>query len=82
MILADLWYFNEKPTAIFWEKTFNSIVKFQIDKELIASEKSDLSWIVWEATISKLWDSIAENYKNQKLAEQNITANELKIIFD
>ena len=82
MILADLWYFNEKPTAIFWEKTFNSIVKFQIDKELIVSEKSDLAWIVWEATISKLWDSIAENYKNQKLAEQNITANELKIIFD
>ena len=82
MILADLWYFNEKPTAIFWEKTFNSIVKFQIDKELIGSEKSDLAWIVWEATISKLWDSIAENYKNQKLADQNITANELKIIFD
>lgn len=82
MILADLWYFNEKPTAIFWEKTFNSIVKFQIDKELIDSEKSDLAWIVWEATISKLWDSIAENYKNQKLADQNITANELKIIFD
>ncbi|RKW21294.1 hypothetical protein D8B46_07845 [Candidatus Gracilibacteria bacterium] len=82
MILADLGYFNEKPTAIFGEKTFNSIVKFQIDKELIASEKSDLAGIVGEATISKLGDSIAENYKNQKLADQNITANELKIIFD
>lgn len=65
-ILLELWYFNEKTTAIYWNKTFESIVKFQLDNNLIDKKESIYAWIIWERTLAKIKESLEKIYKLEK----------------
>ena len=79
-VLTELWYFSEKTTWIYWDKTFDSVVKFQLDNELINSKNNPYAWIIWEKTLSKLKEKLFIVYKNQKLSKENISEDELKEI--
>jgi len=48
--LKQLWYFNYKDTAIFWEKTKQSIINYQLDKNVIPNTSIYWAWIFWPKT--------------------------------
>lgn len=75
--MKDLWYFDDKDTAIFWEKTKESIIKYQIDKWIISDESSKNAWIINNATLAQIKEDlkikIKDNLnKDQKLVSLNI----------
>jgi hypothetical protein len=75
--MKALWYFDDKDTAIFWEKTKESIIKYQIDKWIISDESSKNAWIINNATLAQIKEDlkikIKDNLnKDQKLVSLNI----------
>lgn len=75
--MKALWYFNDKDTAIFWEKTKDSIIKYQIDKWIIKDENDKNAWVINKATLAQLKEDlkvkIKDNLnKDQKLVSLNI----------
>ena len=70
-LLWFLWYFTDKDTAIFWNKTKQSIVKFQLDKEIIKSEEDRWAWIFWPKT-----SQIIEKELSKKILEEKIDTEE------
>ena len=71
-----LWYFTDKDTAILWNKTKESIVKFQIEKNIIDSSLDRWAWVIWpkttkilekELTKKILIEKVEENHLDQKL---------------
>ncbi len=68
--LAKLWYFDYKDTAIFWVKTQNSIIAFQIDQELIHTPED-----VWAGRFGpKTREAFEEELKNIILQERLVEA--------
>jgi hypothetical protein len=53
-ILQKIWYFDYKDTAIFWEKTKLAIIKYQLDKKIIANTYEPWTWIFWPNTKKQL----------------------------
>lgn len=75
--MKALWYFDDKDTAIFWEKTKDSIIKYQIDKWIIKDETSKNAWVVNNATLAQIKEDlkvkIKDNLtKDSKLVSLNI----------
>lgn len=66
--LKILGYFEWKDTAIFWEKTKESILKFQIDKWLIMTSSDLWAWMIWNKTLWK----IQEDLKNAVSKDNSI----------
>jgi len=88
--LAKLGYFDYKDTAIFWVKTQNAIINFQLDNGLIHDTNSIWAWVFWPKTREqmreKLWDAyfhetlklewIYEEYK-MRITLESETKNEV-----
>ena len=53
-ILKKIWYFDYKDTAIFWNKTYWSLVKYQLDKKIIKKTDQTWTWIFWPNTKKQL----------------------------
>lgn len=56
--LIELWYLDTKDTAIFWNKTKNAIVDYQLDNNILKTRNSVWAGIVWPKTLSSLKESI------------------------
>ncbi len=52
--LKEVWYFNYKDTAIFWEKTKQSIINYQLDRKLIKNKNIYWAGIFWPKTRKSL----------------------------
>ncbi len=68
LTLKELGYFNEKDTAIYWEKTKQSLALFQLENNLIDSIDSQYAWILWERTLSLMKIQLTSIYLKQELA--------------
>jgi hypothetical protein len=53
-ILKKIWYFDYKDTAIFWKKTYLSLIDYQLDKKIIANTYEPGTWIFWPNTKKQL----------------------------
>lgn len=70
--LKTLGYFKVADTAIFGDTTKNSLVKYQIDKGIITSEKDTGAWVFWPKTKEVLKWELAVILENQLLKERNL----------
>ncbi len=70
LLLKDLWYFKYKDTAIFWVKTRNSIIKFQIENGIITSENVIWAGVVWPKTKKWLIKKIKENLTQKEIKQK------------
>lgn len=69
IILKELGYFDYKDTAIFWKITKESIIKYQLDNEIIASQTEVTAWLVWPKTKASLKEDIAAMMLEEDLKE-------------
>jgi len=67
LTLKDLGYFNEKDTAIYWNKTKESLAIFQLENDLIDNIDSQYAWVLWERTLSAIKDKLEEKYLQSRL---------------
>lgn len=67
--LATLWYFNHKDTAIFGKVTSNSILKFQIDNDLVRSANDIGAGNYWPKTREALEESLTTHMYEEKVTE-------------
>lgn len=68
-ILAELWYFSEKSTGFYGEKTFDSVLNFQLENNLIEDKNSEFAWIIWEKTFLKLKENLQKKYLDEILTK-------------
>jgi len=59
-VLKEVWYFNYKDTAIFWTKTKESLIKYQLDKKLIQNRNIYWAGIFWPKTKKALIQDLVE----------------------
>ena len=59
-VLKEVWYFNHKDTAIFWEKTKQSIINYQLDKKLIKNKNIYWAGIFWPKTRKSLIEDLSK----------------------
>lgn len=72
-VLKKLWFFEEKDTAIFWEKTEDALFRYQISKELV--QKKDDIWAgkVGPKTKEALKNDFANLLLQEVLEQEQIT---------
>lgn len=70
--LKTLWYFKQKDTAIFWETTKDSLIKYQLDKNIIKSKNDSWAWVFWPKTKEVSSQELAIILETQLLKEQNL----------
>jgi len=63
--LKKLGYFNHKDTAIYWNITKQSIIAFQLDKNIISSNSDLWAWLVWPKTRTVLKDTLKNEFLQQ-----------------
>lgn len=66
-ILAKLWYFTYKDTAIFWVKTKNSLIDFQIKNEIISDTQQIWVWVFGPQTQKVMIQKLSEIYFDEAL---------------
>jgi peptidoglycan hydrolase-like protein with peptidoglycan-binding domain/3D (Asp-Asp-Asp) domain-containing protein len=71
--LKKLWFFEEKDTAIFWDKTEEAILKYQISKELIQKKGDIWAGKVWPKTKEALKTDIANLLLQEELEQEQVT---------
>lgn len=69
--LKELWYFDYKDTAIFWDITKQSIFSFQKAKGLVRSESDIGAWKFWPVTQEALKKDISEKIFS-RIKEENL----------
>lgn len=77
ILLSELWYFEYKDTAIFWSKTKQSIISYQLDKNIIDSQYSKWAWVYWPKTKSILETDIKAILLEEELEKEEIDKNYL-----
>lgn len=70
--LKTLWYFKVTDTAIFGETTKKSLLKYQLDKGIISSDKEDGAWVFWPKTKESLKSELAIILETQLLKEKDL----------
>jgi hypothetical protein len=65
--LKKLWYFEEKDTAIFWEKTRDALLNFQADNSIILHKDDEKAGVVEEETIKAFVSILAKWYLKEEL---------------
>lgn len=70
--LKTLWYFKVKDSAIFWDMTKKSLIKYQIDKWVISSVNDDWAWSFWPKTKEALKNELVTVLENQILKEKKL----------
>ena len=90
-VLKKIWYFDYKDTAIFWIKTKQALIKYQLEKQIIKNTYEPWTWIFWPNTKKQLikdysyilfWEEIIKDkeltdYYKQKIAQ---TKNKTKLM--
>lgn len=69
IILKDIWYFDFQDTGIYGNITKESVIKYQLDNELIKSKNEKVAWVVWPNTRLSLKEDIASQILEEKLQE-------------
>lgn len=59
-----LGYFNQKDTAIFWEKTKQAIINYQIDKWIIDESDTKTAWIIDTKTLTQIKKDLTKKITN------------------
>ena len=77
--LNKLWYFNNKDTAIYWNITKQSIIAYQIDKNIIWSNQEFWAWIIWPMTKSALKNDLKDYFMNE-IVNKELANLDLNII--
>jgi len=75
--LKQLWFFNEKDTAIFWEKTKQAIFSYQLSKWLVSKSDDLGAGMIWPKTASSIKADLTNIYLTQKIW-QNKQLSEIK----
>lgn len=70
--LKILWYLNIKDSAIFWDKTKLSLIKYQIDRWIVKNMNDDWAWTFWPKTKEVLKNELKNTLEKQLLKEQNL----------
>ena len=71
LLLKEVWYFDFKDTAIFWNITKKNIIKFQLDHWLIKNENDLWAWYFWPKTRKAIKDKFLEIKLNQLTKKEN-----------
>jgi 3D (Asp-Asp-Asp) domain-containing protein len=79
LILKHFWYFDDKDTAIFWNKTKQAIISMQLDREIITNKNSIWAWVYWPNTKKELIKLLSEYYFQEEFNKLNLDE---KIISD
>lgn len=64
--MKALWYFEEKDTAIFWPKTKESVINYQLEKWIIKSKNDTDAGIIWEKTQKSLQNDLIKYLMSSK----------------
>jgi hypothetical protein len=78
--LKQLGYFNYKDTAIYWNITKESVIAYQIDKNIIKSKNDLWAWIFWPKTKHALKDDLKKQFFKEIVRENSFNFNELAFI--
>lgn len=70
--LKTLGYFKVKDSAIFWDQTKNALIKYQVDKWIVASAKDNWAWVFWPKTKQTLKNELITSLEKQVLKERNL----------
>lgn len=76
--LITLWYFDWKDTAIYWEKTKESVLNFQIDKKLVFKATDPWAWKIWEKTKEEIKKELAKLITEKRIKEAKTVAMNYK----
>lgn len=69
ILLKDLGYFDYQDTAIFGKITKDSVIKYQIDNEIISSETESVAWLIWPKTKASFAQDMAAMLLEEELAK-------------
>ncbi|MDD5213356.1 MAG: peptidoglycan-binding protein [Candidatus Gracilibacteria bacterium] len=72
--MKALGYFDDKDTAIFGEKTKDSIIKYQIDKGIIKDETSKNAGVVNNATLAQIKEDLKIKLKDNLTKDQKLVS--------
>lgn len=80
VVLKELWYFENKDTAIYWNITKNSIISYQIDNNIISSKNDLWAWIVWPKTRDSIKNDLKELFLNEIVELEKFDLSQLALI--
>lgn len=60
-----LWYFDVKDTAIFWAKTEEAIINYQIDKWIIKDNDEKNAWVIDKKTLASIKEDLKVKIKDE-----------------
>ncbi len=66
--LKELWYFDNKDTAIFWDITKTSLIDYQLDKEIIQHTDDMGAWVFGPKTMKSIEADLSKKYLNQLIS--------------
>jgi hypothetical protein len=69
-----MWYLKTKDTAIFWTKTKQALLSFQLDNNIVSNNNTPWAWIYWPKTKQTLRDLLLEKSIERELASRNLVA--------
>jgi len=75
--LKELGYFDNKDTAIYWDITKQSVLKFQIDNWIVLWEEDLWAWIFWNKTKDKMFEIVKNNYLDELIKKEQLDKEEL-----
>jgi hypothetical protein len=78
--LSSLGYFKYKDTAIYWNITKESIIAFQLDKNIIKSKNELWAWIFWPKTKKALKEDLKKLFFQEIVKKENIDIDELVLV--
>jgi len=71
LTLKDLWYFNNKDTAIFWNITRESLISYQLDKKIIKFKNEPWAWVFWPKTKKALKKDLGKKFIDEITKKEN-----------
>ena len=74
LTLKILWYLDIKDSAIYWDKTKFWLIKYQLDKQIIKSNKDNWAWVFWPKTKELLKNDLAIVLEKQILKQKNLVS--------
>jgi len=76
--LSELWYFSIKDTAIFWNKTKQAIISYQLENKVISDINESWAWVFWPKTKESIKNTIANKYLLVELEKNKELVNYYK----
>lgn len=72
--MKTLGYFDEKDTAIFWDKTKQAIINYQIDKWIIKNEKDKNAWKIDNKTLASIKEDLKTKLKSDIIKQNKLVS--------